>query len=394
MAYTETESKSWFKRISESVAGVVVGFVLIGACTWLLWWNEERTFKTAGAIAEAELVTEDVNDVSRIDPALEGKLIHASARAETDETVSDPLFGVKINAINLRREAEYYQWQEHSHTETRKKLGGGEETVTTYTYSREWVSSPVDSNEFKDPSYRGRNTILADIKDETFWADKVSFGAYRLPNFLKHSIGGEVPMTLQSPDTKQLETLIKVPSGTNASEMIFVQGSTVYIGQNPGSPSIGDVRVTFTETPPAEVSLIAKVIRDTFEPFKASNGYDFSRLSMGVLSSERMFEGARSDNNIMAWILRAVGVIGVIIGLKMILGPLSVIADVIPILGSIVGAGAWIVAMLLGMAWSMCVVAIAWVRFRPLIAGGLIAGALVLVALSYMRGKKAESISE
>ena len=133
-------------------------------------------------------------------------MIHASARAETDETVTDSLFGIKINAINLRRNAEYYQWQEHSHSETRKKLGGGEETVTTYTYSREWVSSPIDSNKFEDPSYRGRNKILADIKDETFWAGKVSFGAYRLPDFLKHSIGGEVPMTLQSADRKAIVT--------------------------------------------------------------------------------------------------------------------------------------------------------------------------------------------
>ncbi|MBQ9574812.1 MAG: TMEM43 family protein [Synergistaceae bacterium] len=390
MAYTVTESKSWFKRISESVAGITIGFILIAAGTWLLWWNEERTFKTAGAIAEAELVTQNVEDVSRIDPALEGKLIHASARAETDETVTDSLFGIKINAINLRRNAEYYQWQEHSHSETRKKLGGGEETVTTYTYSREWVSSPIDSNKFEDPSYRGRNKILADIKDETFWAGKVSFGAYRLPDFLKHSIGGEVPMTLQSADTKQLERIINVPSGRRAGDMISIQGSTVYIGQNPGNPSIGDVRVTFTQTPAAEVSLIAKVIRDTFEPFRASNGYDFSRLSMGTLSTERMFEGARSDNSIMAWILRAVGVVCVIIGLRMIFAPLSVIADVIPILGTIVGAGAGIVAMLLGMAWSMCVVAVAWVRFRPLIAGGLIAGALLLVWVLYRKGKNAE----
>ena len=390
MAYTVTESKSWFKRISESVAGITIGFILIAAGTWLLWWNEERTFKTAGAIAEAELVTQNVEDVSRIDPALEGKLIHASARAETDETVTDSLFGIKINAINLRRNAEYYQWQEHSHSETRKKLGGGEETVTTYTYSREWVSSPIDSNKFEDPSYRGRNKILADIKDETFWAGKVSFGAYRLPDFLKHSIGGEVPMTLQSADTKQLERIINVPSGRRAGDMISIQGSTVYIGQNPGNPSIGDVRVTFTQTPAAEVSLIAKVIRDTFEPFRASNGYDFSRLSMGTLSTERMFEGARSDNSIMAWILRAVGAVCVIIGLRMIFAPLSVIADVIPILGTIVGAGAGIVAMLLGMAWSMCVVAVAWVRFRPLIAGGLIAGALLLVWVLYRKGKNAE----
>ena len=89
-------------------------------------------------------------------------------------------------------------------------------------------------------------------------------------------------------------------------------------------------------------------------------------------------------------ILRVIGILCVIFGLRLIFRPLSVIADVIPILGTIVEAGAGIVAMILGLAWSMCVIAVAWVRFRPLIAGGLIAGALVLVVLLYMKGRKSQ----
>ena len=109
MAYTETESKSWFKRISESFAGVLAGVVLICAATWLLWWNEERTFKTAGAIGEAQLVAQDVEDISRVDPELNGRVIHASGRADTKDVIRDPIFGVETNAINLKRNAEYYQ---------------------------------------------------------------------------------------------------------------------------------------------------------------------------------------------------------------------------------------------------------------------------------------------
>ncbi|MBQ7221108.1 MAG: primosome assembly protein PriA, partial [Synergistaceae bacterium] len=145
MAYTETETKGWLQRLGESVGGIATGFVLIALATWLLWWNEGRTFKTAGAIGEAELVTQDVQDISRIDPALEGKVIHATGRADTRDVLRDPIFGVEVNAISLRREAEYYQWEEEEHTETRKKLGGGEETIHTYTYSKNWVSRPINS---------------------------------------------------------------------------------------------------------------------------------------------------------------------------------------------------------------------------------------------------------
>ena len=389
MAYTETESKGWFQRIGDSFAGVLTGIILICAATWLLWWNEERTFKTAGAIGEAQLVAEDVSDISRIDPDLNGRVIHASGLADTKDVIRDSIFGVETTAINLKRKAEYYQYEEESHKETRKKLGGGEETVTTYTYNANWVDSPIDSNNFKDSSFRGRNIILANVEDQTVRAKNVTFGAYKLPDFLADSIGGAVPVVLKDVDRKSLAAVINAPQGYKASDMIHVQGSTVYIGENPGTPTIGDVRITFTETPPANVSIIAQVTGNTFEPFTASNGYKFSRLEDGTHSSAAMFEDARRENNIMAWVLRAVGAVLVMFGLRLVFRPLSVIADVIPILGTIVGAGAGVVAFLIGLAWSLVVIAVAWVRFRPLIAGGLIAAALVLVCLSYMKGRRA-----
>ena len=391
MAYTETTSKSWFTRIRESFGGVVTGIVLIVLGTWLLWWNEERTFKTAGAIGEAELVTQEVNDISKLDPALEGKVIHATGHAETKDILRDDLFGVSIHAIRLERDVEYYQWKEESRKETRKKLGGGEETVTTYTYSQKWTPEPVDSSQFKDTDYRGRNTTIATIEDLDSWAPNVTFGAYNLPDFLKHSIGGVQPMTIQSVDVKSLSGIVRVGNLESINDLITVSGSTVYIGRNPSSPRIGDVRVTFRQTPEADISVIAQVIRNTFEQYRASNGYSFSRLSMGIVGMQNMFEGARSDNNILAWVLRVVGIVCVFLGLRMVFGPLSVIADVIPILGTIVGAGAGIVSFLIALAWSLIVIAIAWLRFRPLLAGGLIALALALVYMSYLKGRKANA---
>lgn len=193
-------------------------------------------------------------------------------------------------------------------------------------------------------------------------------------------------MTLQSVDVRSVAGLMS----TNRSprDMVHVSGSTVYLGRNPGNPQIGDVRVTFQQTPPADVSIIAQVIRNTFEPFTASNGYTFSRLTMGTAGMAKMFEGARSDNAVMAWVLRVIGILCAVLGLRMVFRILSVIADVIPILGTIVGAGTGFVAFVLGLAWSLMVIAVAWVRFRPLVAGGLIAVALALLAMSYMKGKK------
>lgn len=408
MAYTETTQTSWGSRLGGAFKGILTGIVLVVVGTVLLYWNEGRTVKTGGAINEARSVAVRVDDISRADPALAGKVIYATGRADTQDVLEDPIFGAKATAINISRRVEYYQWEEHSRQETRKKLGGGEETVTTYTYTQEWVGEPIDSGEFRDPDYQGRNRVLARYEDETLYAPRVTFGAYTLPNFLEHSIGGAVPLdiVLDEDRKKAIFEGLSVESdplgnatlrgGVSSSvqpqdRYVHVQGNVLYLGEKPGSPQIGDVRVTFTQTPPADVSIIAQVAGNTFEEFTASNGYTFSRLEMGTVGMERMFAGAESDNATMAWILRVVGTIVVIVGLGTILHPLSVIADVIPILGSIVGAGTGFVAFLLGLAWSLLVIAVAWIRFRPVLAMSLLGGVVVLLGLLFVKGRKGKA---
>ena len=77
----------------------------------------------------------------------------------------------------------------------------------------------------------------------------------------------------------------------------------------------------------------------------------------------------------------------VIAALKMILAPLVVLASVVPFIGNLVGMGTGLVATLLGIAWSCLVIAVAWIRFRPLLGGILLGVAALLVALVFLRGR-------
>jgi len=427
MASQEVTHTGWFSRIGKSFGGMVTGLVLIVAATGLLYWNEGRTVKTGGAIGEAQMQTVQMGDISKVDPSFNGKVIYATGRADTKDMLQDPVFGVGKIAVKLDRDVEYYQWRENSRSEKRKKLGGGEETVTTYTYEKVWTSSPIDSNSFKDPDYIGINEVLARIQDEQWVAPTVSFGAYTLPGFLKNGISGAQPLqvVLQDQNRQEIAKLISLSrrylrqpgavrpgaigvvadtvarsvsgavlgeNDVDVATYVHSQGNVVYIGADANSPHVGDVRVTFTQTPPADVSIVAKVVGSTFDQFTASNGYTFSRLNMGTVSAETMFEGAKTENTVMAWILRVVGTFLVIAGLRMILAPLSVLADVVPLFGTIVGAGAGIVAFLLGLAWSLVVIAIAWIRFRPLLAGGLLAVVAALLALLYKRSRASKKL--
>ena len=376
MAYTEVTRTGYGDRLKRALGGVVVGFVAFVGGTALLFWNEGNFVKTKKALEEAQGVVVPVEQVATIDPALEGKLIHASARAETQDILEDAEFGVKQTAIQLRRRVEYYQWVEESRTETRDRMGGGEERVTTYTYKKEWQSQPVNSGEFHDPEYQNRNTVWMTFDEQTLYAQNVSFGAYVLPQFFVKAIGraenanvNPVPEQIQA-WTKTMVAHPRFPRAlmaTNAPPPIHVSGNTVYFGRSPGAPVIGDVRVSFTWVLPHEVSIIGKVFGKTFVEFVAKNGKSVSRLDDGIRSAEEMFASAAKENATLTWILRLVGVLCVCFGLKSIFGILEALAKVIPILGDIVGAGVGLVCTLVGLAWSFLWISIAWLAYRPLI---------------------------
>ena len=394
MAYTETTSTSYGQRLAGSAKGMIGGLLMFIIGTCLLWWNEGRTVRTAKAIGDAASHVESVADVSRVDASLNGKLIHASAFADTKDTLTDDMFGVRELAIRLDRKVEYYQWVENAQTREREKIGGGKETTTTYTYEKKWVDKPVNSAEFKDPQYQSANKVLSEVEERNEMAQHVTFGAYTLPELFVASISGsepvEVRMTEEQRFTWNERLHVLMPQVDEKASLVHTNANTAYLGLSPNSPQVGDVRVTFTKVPPADISLIAQVDGSTFKVYRAKNGQSFSRVQMGTVGVDEMIEQARSENNMLTWVLRLVGVLLIVIGLKGMFGLLPMLFKVLPFLGSIVDAGVGLVSWILGLAWSFIIIAIAWLVFRPIIGISLLVLAIAGIVFLKRRGKKNE----
>ena len=90
-------------------------------------------------------------------------------------------------------------------------------------------------------------------------------------------------------------------------------------------------------------------------------------LHIGTHSAKAMFADAQQSNVIRTWIVRLVGFLIMLMGFNLLFKPFSVIADVLPIAGTIVGVGTGIVAFLLSVPLSLITIASAWVFYRPLI---------------------------
>ena len=448
MAYTETTTTGYGTRVGNSFRAIGSGILLFVLGTALLWWNEGRAVKTEKMLDEAGSKYVEMENPNKKDASLEGELICGTAMATTEDSLADAQFGVGAKAIALRRTVEYYQWVEHSQTKREDKLGGKEVATTTYTYSKQWVSSPIQSSEFHDPAYQNKNMVLTTVEEADQYAENVSFGAYKLPESLIHSISSREAMDLalaedllaqfdkstqaayerfygvqksiqqptqqpQQPVAQAIPDSIRallpdsvkaaldslqavndsinkqMANAENKKDLMYIHqaGNVLYFGRVPGSPEVGDVRVTFEKVVPAKVTVMAVVDGDSFKPFKAKNGKRFQTLVMGQKSGDEIIDAEKEANNMILWFLRILGVVMVIGGLKGIFGFIETILKVVPFIAGIFGWGVGLVCTVLGIVWSLIVIAIAWLFYRPLLGISLLVLAGFLIWVFAFKGK-------
>ena len=407
MAYQEVTTTGYGTRVGNSFKAIGSGILLFCIGTALLWWNEGRAVKTEKMLDEAGSAYVEMENPNKKDASLEGELICGTALATTEDSLIDKDFGVGAKAIALTRRVEYYQWVEHAQEKREDKLGGKEVTTTTYTYTKEWTSRPVESAQFKDPAYQNKNTVLTTVEEAEQYAENVSWGAYKLNESLIHSIRSNEGLDLAIAEDllkqldKSAQTAYERFYGVNDSinkamaaaenkkdlEYVHQAGNILYYGRVPGSPEVGDVRVTFEKVVPAKVTVMAVVDGDTFKPFKAKNGKRFQTLVMGKKSGDEIIEAQKEANNMFLWILRIVGILMVIGGLKGIFGFLETILKVVPFIAGIFGWGVGIVCTVIGVVWSLIVIAIAWLFYRPLLGISLLVIAGFLVWVFAFKGK-------
>jgi hypothetical protein len=368
-SYREVTSESWFSRIKNAFAGILIGLILFVVAFPLLFWNEGRAVKTCKTLKEGGGAVISVA-AERVDPANAGKLIHVTGLADTEATLTDPLFGISAKALKLARDVEMYQWKEHSEKKTTEKLGGGTETVTTYTYSKEWSKKLNNSSGFKQAADH-KNPGAMPYAEEDQTAKSVTLGAFQLTPSLVGKITREEVLPLGSatviPETLQGKAKIS--------------DSSFYVGADPANPQIGDTRIIFKVTRPTEVSVIAKQMGNSFSPYLTTAGGTIELLQTGVHNAAEMIQKAQADNTMTTWLLRGLGFILMLIGLSLIMKPLSVLASVIPFLGKVVEMGTGLIAFLLAAIFSLVTISIAWIVYRPLLGGLLIAGAVALVVV-------------
>lgn len=385
MSNIEVTNTSWFVRLKNALTGIVVGIILIIAACVLLFWNETRAVNTYTSLAEGKgAVVAAAEEV--VDPALEGKLIHLQGAITPNSAPEDTTSGVFAEgAVALTRTVEMYQWIESQESKTEKKLGGGEETVTTYSYAKGWSMSPEDSSEFFTPE--GHENPAFPLDSAQFNVPDAMLGAYEVAGDVLAPLGTSQVMEFSDEEASAIGAALGLGAPTTK-----IAGA-LYAGNNPNSPDVGDFKVVYERVDLVDASFVAKQVGGGIAEYATSNGYTVFLSSGGLVSSDQLFAEAQDANTFLTWILRAVGLIFMFAGFAASLKVLSVIGDIIPFVGTIISFGTGLFSLIATLCLGALMIALGWFAARPLLSIGILLGAVLIVAgISYMKKKQAVAV--
>lgn len=392
MAVTEVQTESYFSRLGNSFKGIGGGLLLFLIAFPLLFWNEGRAVKRAKALETGAGAVVSVQ-ADKVDPANEGKLVHVTAKADTKDVLTDPLFKISSTAIRLERRVEMYQWKQNESSKTEKQLGGGTKKTTVYTYEKVWSDKPVNSAYFKEA---GHENPGFPFESEKLRANHVTLGDFLLNDSLVDRLGDSrklpVPADYKLPAAlsgKSDAAYVHVSRKSSAPSQVSQEQPADNAGDAAlTEPAIGDLRISWYAVVPHEVSIVARQTAKTFSAYPVGSE-SILLIADSVQSAEAMFQSAQSANSAMTWFLRIAGLVMMYVGLSCVLRPLSVLMDVIPFLGDLIGAGISLISFLIALPCTLVTIAVAWIYYRPLLGIGLLVVAAALIVFLFR--KKAES---
>ena len=216
--------------------------------------------------------------------------------------------------------------------------------------------------EYKNPSKFKFNKETNSAKD-------VQLGAYPISESLVSKIT----------NSKELKDF-NLPKDFNGNILKTEDG--FFVGENINQPKIGDHRVSFTYIPNQNISILAKQVQNTFSSYNTDYG-NFERLEHGTKDASSMISNAKAENSFTTWLLRIIGFACMIFGLTLVLKPFAVIADVVPMIGSFVSMGTFLLSFLVAIVFSMLTISIAWIFYRPLIGVPLLIVSIAAIVMIF-----------
>jgi len=361
------------------VAVCVAPLLLLGMC-FMVGWNEKRAVCDQKAILAGMDAVQEIGCSNPFEG--DGSLVMMSCQIAKDGlealTLPDTDFSEFSHiGTGLRVVSRMYQCVEHEKKVTRKLQGGGEETIHTYTYRKEWVDGPVDSRRFHSAGFADFRRNCGAVQNPP-WPSRVPRShSYYAPSM---KVGAVTTDKTSSVPLKTPLTNVQTPPGwTKTGSDIFASSKW----RSSNLDEIGDVETTFysNDWANAKATLLGENNGGRVGKWKAPSswlcdGSTLSDLRMGTHGKEKLFTELKDESNALTWLIRILGFALIWLAFSLFFGPLGVMGDCIPCIGPMVGdsieAVTCCVSCLPATACTLGVAGVVWVAMRPLVGAPLI----------------------
>ena len=311
-------------------------------------------------------------------------MVYAYGEASSDEILSDEEFGIEVNALKLKRKVEMYQWKEFTKTKKEKKLGGAEETITDYTYKKVWSDVLINSNDFKLREDH-QNPAGMDYANYELVAAQIDFGEFVIEDNVSSYFTNYKGLSLSNLYTNEFinakiitEKEADLEEGSSIQKLYFGYGSHK-------SPQIGDYKVSFQFIENGDYSILANQVGNTFDSFETSTESTILMVESGKVSAKKMFSTAQSNNTVLTWVLRFVGIFMMYLGIMMIFGLVTTLANIIPFLGTLVNMGVSLFAGIISLTLPLMTISLAWIFYRPILGSIILVAAIAIILFFYKK---------
>ncbi|MDG2212617.1 MAG: TMEM43 family protein, partial [Verrucomicrobiota bacterium] len=302
-----------------------------------------------------------------VEKANEGKLVHVSGMATSQETLADPRFETisVTNSLKLERRVEMYQWKE-----TRNDSGT--------EYDEVWSQKVIDSSKFRKAGHDNPGSMP--VKGWKKYARNPKLDDFKITKSLINKMGNGQEIT---------------PKTTVGLEGSRIVGNELYHGSNPSykggvfnSADIGDIRISFHVHRPGEITVIAKQSGDTLNAYTTSNGETLELVANGRVRAEKMFGHARTLKSIMTWFVRFIIWVFLFVIICITFRLSSELINTIPLLGDLAKWGTILFSLVMAFSISALVISLTWISYRPLTSTPLLLCAIAFVILPRFINKK------
>jgi len=334
--------------------------ILLIAAIWLLVLNEGNSITQQNALKEGMAVVVDLHeDVDTINVDLDGKLIHFSGTAKTDSPIFDTFFGVGKESgqfLMIMRNVQMYQWVEREHKEEENS-----DTITTYTYTKEWVPFVISSSSFKGDSKGHENPEGGMLyQNQVVVANDIHVGDF----LLSTDIVQKMNWWQSLPFSLTVDSILDDSARTNATS----SGGAFYFGAGTQSdPQIGDTRVIFKGVRSQVISIVARQTGKSLSTYTSKSGGSVLLVEAGYHDEAEMFQHAEAALSLQTWHFRFLGWLLLFIACQIIMELPKTCANVIPYVGNLIEAGSYFLSLVFATGSATIIITIAWFAYRPCI---------------------------